>query len=205
MVWLLLSTGAGEVLLFFLAVGVGHPLPLLPVQLLWLNLVTNGIQDVALAFERGEADLLSDPPRDPDEPIFDRHMVEQVLISGAYIGAVSFCVFHYLYEMRGLDIASARNLTLLLVVLFENVHIFVCRSERRSTFAVPLSANWLLVITVLAAQSVHLLAMYVPWLSDVLAIKPVSSTTWLLLLAIAASLLVYEELMRLVLRRKRRS
>ncbi|MFW5750802.1 MAG: cation-translocating P-type ATPase, partial [Planctomycetota bacterium] len=103
-VWLLLSTGAGEVLLFFLAVGFGHPLPLLPVQLLWLNLVTNGIQDVALAFERGEPGLLDEAPRAPDEPIFNRQMVEQVLISGLYIGSVSFAVFHYLYAIRGMEI-----------------------------------------------------------------------------------------------------
>ncbi len=203
-VWLLLSTGAGEVLLFFLAVGFGHPLPLLPVQLLWLNLVTNGIQDVALAFERGEPGLLDEPPRAPDEPIFNKQMVEQVLISGLYIGAVSFAVFHYLYAIRGMEIFAARNLTLLLVVLFENVHIFVCRSERRSTFAVPLSANLLLVATVLLAQGAHIGAMFTPWISDVLAMQPVSFTQWLILLPIAASLILFEEVMRLLLKAHRK-
>ena len=201
--WLLLSTGAGEVLLFFLAVAFGHPIPLLPVQLLWLNLVTNGIQDVALAFERGEPGLLRQPPRAPDEPIFDRLMIEHVLVSGGYIGLVSFACFHYLYALQGFEAAAARNLTLLLVVLFENAHIFVCRSERRSTFAVPLTANLLLVGTVMLAQGVHIGAMFTPWLSEVLAVSPVTPGQWLALLPVALSLIGFEEVMRLVLRRGR--
>ncbi|MCP1367631.1 HAD-IC family P-type ATPase, partial [Halomonas sp. BBD48] len=95
-VWLLLSTGAAEVLLFFLALGFGLPIPLTAVQLLWLNMVTNGIQDVALGFEKTEPGVLDRPPRSPDEPIFDRRMVENVLVSGLYIGVVAFGVYYYL-------------------------------------------------------------------------------------------------------------
>jgi len=199
--WLLLATGAGEVLLFFLALGFGLPLPLLPVQLLWLNLVTNGIQDVALAFEKGEPELLERGPRDPDEPIFDRSMVEQVLLSGGYIGTVAFGVYWYLVGTQGVPVEEARNLVLLLVVLFENVHIFSCRSERRSAFSVPLRTNPLLIVAVVAAQGVHIGAMYVPGLSDVLGLTPVSLGTWLTLLPVAMTLLVFDEVVKWVRRR----
>ncbi len=83
---LLVATGAGEVVLFLLALGTGLPIPLLAVQLLWLNLVTNGIQDVALAFEPGEGDEMKHPPRPPAEPIFNRLMVERVLLVALVIG-----------------------------------------------------------------------------------------------------------------------
>lgn len=193
-VWLLLATGAGEVLLVFLSLGFGLPLPLLPVQLLWLNLVTNGIQDVALAFEKGDQDVLRRGPRPPAEPIMNRRMIRQVLVSGGYIGVVGFLVFHHLTEVRGMEVTAARNLLLLLLVLFENVHIFSCRSERRSAFRVPIRANPLLVVTVLAAQAIHILAMYVPGISAVLEIQPVDLETWLTLFPIALSLLIVDEL-----------
>jgi magnesium-transporting ATPase (P-type) len=80
-IFLLISTGAAELVLFTLALMTGLPLPLLAVQLLWLNLVTNGIQDVALAFEPGEGNELRHPPRPPQEAIFNRLRVEPRILS----------------------------------------------------------------------------------------------------------------------------
>ncbi|NBC46840.1 MAG: HAD-IC family P-type ATPase [Gammaproteobacteria bacterium] len=195
-VWLLISTGAAEIVLFFLAFALDLPLPLDAVQLLWLNLVTNGIQDVALAFEKGEPGVLKQPPRPTDQPIFDRRMIEQTLVSGLYMGVVAFGVFYWLQHVWGWSEHDARNTLLLLMVLFENVHIFNCRSEERSAFGVPLRANLLLIGTVAAAQAVHILAMYLPGLSDVLEVAPVSLMEWLALLGIAASLLLMMELFK---------
>jgi len=198
--WLLLATGAGEVLLFFLSIFAGLPLPLNPIQLLWLNLVTNGIQDVALAFEKTEPGVLKRKPRSPDQPIFDRLMIRHTLTSGLYIGGVAFAVYYYLLQ-AGYGEHEARNLLLLLMVLFENVHAFSCRSERRSAFRVPLTANLLLVAAVVAAHGVHIGAMFVPGLSDVLGIGPVSAGVWLTLLPIAVSLLFVDEIAKLIHRR----
>jgi len=192
-IWLLLSTGTGEVLLFFLALLVGLPLPLTPVQLLWLNLVTNGVQDVALAVEEAEPDVLQRPPRSPEERIFDRRMLRQTALSGGYIGSVGFAVYWWLLSVQGLSPAAATNLILLLMVLFENVHVFSCRSEERSAFRVPIRSNPWLVLAVLAAQGIHILAMWLPGLSDVLGTSPVSLGTWLALLPVAASLLLFDE------------
>jgi magnesium-transporting ATPase (P-type) len=89
-IYLLISTGAAEVVLFLLAVVSGLPVPLTAIQLLWLNLVTNGGQDVALAFEKREPGLLDRPPRRPDEPIFDRLMIRESGVSGVYTGVVAY-------------------------------------------------------------------------------------------------------------------
>jgi magnesium-transporting ATPase (P-type) len=89
---------------------------------------------------------------------------------------------------------DARNLLVLLLVLFENVHVFNVRSEARSAFRVPLSANRLLVLGVLLAQGLHIGSMFVPGWRDVLAIAPVSPQTWAVLLAITLSKFAVVEL-----------
>ena len=192
-VWLLISTGVAELVLFTLSVIFNTALPLTPVQLLWLNLVTNGIQDVALAFEKGEPDVLKRRPRDPDERIFNRLMIEEVLISGLYMGLVGFAVFYLLTAEMNYDTFEARNLLLLLLVLFENIHAFNVRSETRSAFRIPLSANRLLVGAVVASQAVHIVSMFVPGWRGVLEVEPVSLLTWTILLGITLTKLLIVE------------
>jgi magnesium-transporting ATPase (P-type) len=199
-IFLLISTGASELVLFTLALLTGFPLPLVAVQLLWLNLVTNGIQDVALAFEPGEGDELDHPPRSPREPIFNRLMIERVVISALVIGIVAFGVFLWLIS-RGFTLDEARNGTLLLMVLFENVHVFNCRSEMRSVFQHNPLRNPILLIGTAVAQLVHIGAMYTPWIRDVLHIQPVTPQHWLELLGLALTVLVAMELHKAIRRR----
>lgn len=196
-IFLLISTGAAELVLFTLALLTGMPLPLVAVQLLWLNLVTNGIQDVSLAFEPGEGDELRHPPRPPEEPIFNRLMIERVVISAFVIGVVAFLVFQWLIA-RGFTLDEARNGTLLLMVLFENVHVFNSRSEVRSVFRHNPLRNPILLIGTVVAQLVHIGAMYTPWISDVLHIQPVSPQHWLELLGLALTVLLVMELHKVV-------
>ncbi|MCK5721847.1 MAG: cation transporting ATPase C-terminal domain-containing protein, partial [Gammaproteobacteria bacterium] len=195
-----ISTGAAEIVLFTLALLSGLPLPLLAVQLLWLNLVTNGIQDVALAFEPAEGNELKSPPRSPKEGIFNRIMIERVILSALVIGIVAFLVFQYLYA-QGYGLDAARNGTLLLMVLFENIHVFNSRSETRSVFMHSPLRNHFLLFGTLAAQLIHIGAMYTPWISDVLRIHPVSLDYWFDMLFIAVTVLIVMEAHKL-LRRK---
>jgi len=199
-IFLLISTGAAELVLFTLALVSGLPLPLLAVQLLWLNLVTNGIQDVALAFEPGEGGELSHPPRPPREPIFNRLMVERVVLSALVIGVVAFLLFQSLLG-SGYTVDEARNGTLLLMVLFENIHVFNSRSENRSAFRHNPLRNPLLMFGTAAAQLVHIGAMYTPGIKDVLHVQPVSLQHWLELLGLALTVLVAMELHKAVRQR----
>ena len=199
-IFLLISTGAAEIVLFILSMLANLPIPLIAVQLLWLNLVTNGIQDIALAFEPKEGDEMRKPPRKPREPIFDRLMIERVLITAVTMGISSFVLFWALLA-AGWEIDSARNSTLLLMVLFENVHVFNSRSETRSILHHPLLGNRLLLFGTLTAQLVHIAAMYTPGLSDVLRVQPVSWIHWLQLLSIAMSILVIIEIHKHFLKR----
>jgi magnesium-transporting ATPase (P-type) len=191
-IYLLVSTGGAEIALFAFAVAFGLPLPLFAVQLLWLNLVTNGIQHVALAFERGEPDILDRPPRPPSQPIFDRRMIEQTLLSGLYMGGAAF-LFYWWALRAGWAENEVRNAVLLLMVLFENVHVFNCRSETRSLGRMPFLGNPLVILVVPAAQLVHIGAMYVPGLNELLGIAPIDFATWARVALIALSLVAVME------------
>ncbi|HMP41361.1 MAG TPA: HAD-IC family P-type ATPase, partial [Roseiflexaceae bacterium] len=195
--YLLISTGAAEVVLFTLAILSGLPLPLFAVQLLWLNLVTNGIQDVALAFEGGEPGAMRRPPRKPSEGIFNRLMIRQTVTSGMTIGLIGFGTWYWLLA-AGYDEAAARNLVLLLMVLFENVHVFNCRSEYVSALRVPLGRNKVLIGGVFAALGLHLLSMQLPFMQSLLRVAPVSFAEFGILFALALSVLLVMEIFKLL-------
>lgn len=192
LIYLLIATGLGEIVLFLLAILSGLPAPLTAVQLLWLNLVTNGIQDIALAFERGEPGVLRRRPRPPGESLFDRTMLVQVAVAGGAMGSVAFAFYGWCLA-QGLGHETAQNLVLLLMVLFENAHALNARSETRSVFQIPIRANRFLILAILGAQAVHVSALYLPGLSDVLGTRPVGALDWVLVAALAASLVVVME------------
>jgi magnesium-transporting ATPase (P-type) len=199
-IYLLISTGAAEVLMFIAAILAGLPIPLLAVQLLWLNLVTNGIQDVALAFEGGEPGAMKRRPRKPGESIFDGRMISQTIVSGLVMGAVAFGLWSWLIRWQGVDEASARNTLLLLMVLMQNVHVFNCRSETTSAFRVPIRRNVVLIGGVLLAQGLHILCLHIPFMQRTLRIEPVQISEWILALGLALSLLVAMEVFKLARR-----
>ncbi len=176
-IYLLVSMGAAELLMVLLAVVTGMPVPLLPVQLLWLNLVTNGIQGVALAFEPGEGDSLRRKPRPPGEAVFNRLMVERLLIAAVVVGGGGFLVYDAALRL-GWPVNEARNLLLLTMVLFENFHIGNCRSESSSAFKLSPLRSPVLFFGTLGAFLIHVTAMYVPFLQDMLATNPVDLSLW---------------------------
>lgn len=186
-IYLLLSMGAAELLMVLLAVVSGLPVPLLPVQLLWLNLVTNGIQGVAMAFEPGEGDSLRRSPRPPGESIFNRLMLERLLVAVPVVGIGGFLVYDIALRL-GWAVEDARNLLLLAMVLFENFHVGNCRSETRSAFAISPLRSPVLFFGTLGAFLIHVAGMYVPALQEVLSTKPVEWRLWGV--ALAVSLLI---------------
>jgi magnesium-transporting ATPase (P-type) len=200
-IFLLVSSGAAEVLLFVLSTAAGLPLPLWPVQLLWLNLVTNGIQDVALAFEPGEGGELQRGPRSPREPIFNRLMVERTLVSALVIATVGFFAYRWMLD-QGWAVHRAQNGVLLLLVLFENVQAGNSRSETTSLFGLSPLRNRLLFLGTIVAQLVHIAAMYTPGVRDVLHLEAVSLSQWAATLAVALSLFAVAEAHKMILRRR---
>jgi magnesium-transporting ATPase (P-type) len=200
-IYLLVSTGASEVFMVLLAIISGLPLPLLAVQLLWLNLVTNGIQDKALAFEAGEPETMERKPRKPSEGIFNKIMTIQILLSGFVIGIIAFGYWYYLIEQLNMEEEHARNLVLLFMVLVQNVHVFNCRSERKSTFKISIIKNYWLIIFIIAVQALHISSMYIPPMQDMLRIFPISLNDWVTVLILAIPVVIVMEVFKFIYNR----
>lgn len=188
-IYLLVSTGLAEILLVAIPMIAGMPLPFLAVQLLWLNLVTNGIQDIALAFEKGNPAVMKALPRKPGEPIFDRLMNSQVLISAGLMTAITFGCWYWLLEIWHYEQKHARVIVMMLMVFLQNFHVLNCRSEHLSIFTRSLKHNWIIIIGISMAQAVHISAAYIPGLKDVLQLEPVRTREWFFLFPAALLIL----------------
>jgi magnesium-transporting ATPase (P-type) len=191
--YLLVSTGAGEVLLVTGALALGFPLPLTAVQLLWLNLVTNGIQDVALVFEPGEPGVLERPPRPAHERVFDRIMIERTLLAAAVFSGVGLAAL-WAWLASGRSVPEVRNLMVQLFVLFEIFHIGNARSESLSLLSLNPLRNPMLFVGTLAALALHATALHSPLLQGLLGIAPLAAREWALLAALASPIVLVLEL-----------
>jgi P-type Ca2+ transporter type 2C len=198
--YLLISTGIAEIILFLSALIFNIPLALIAVQILWLNLVTNGIQDIALAFEGGEPDAMLKKPRDPSEGVFNKLMIGESLTSGIWTGIVCFGVWLFLLN-SSYSVENSRNMVLLLMVLFQNFHVFNCRSERNSFFKIPIKRNYILILGVIAAQGLHIASLYIPFMQNILRTSPVSMIEWAILASMAATILLVMEIFKLINRK----
>jgi Ca2+-transporting ATPase len=204
-VFFLIATSVAEVAIFLAAIALVMPMPLIATQLLWLNFATSIIQDVALAFEPAEGNELKNPPRAPQESLFDRLMLIRIAIVSGCMALISFGQFYWMIEIGGYDEAQARNLVLLQFVLFENVIVLNCRSETQSFFSGQFFSNPLLLYGTIAAQLIHIAALHMPFLQDALHIQPVSWQEWLILLGFAGVLMAvmeWEKALRRYLYRK---
>ena len=193
-IYFLISCGLAEAAFFCLAIACDMPMPLVAVQLLWLNVVTDGIQDLALSFETAEPSILKEKPRNPKESIFDRRLVREIAISGLIITAVVFAFYYYLINGLHLETTTARGYVMCLMVFIQNIHVFNCRSESRSAFSVPLHNNWFIAIGIFCTILLQIVVMKVPVLSQFL--QTVSIPAWAIcwLFIVASSILVLMEL-----------
>jgi len=201
MISLLVSCGAAEVFLVLSALLFALPLPFTAVQLLWLNLITNGLQDKALAFEKGDPELMKAKPRKPAEGIFDTLMIQQVLVAAGVMWGVCFSLWFWLVQIQGLEPDLVRNHLVLLMVFFQNFHALNCRSESRSFFSVPLRNNRFLILAIVLTQLIHIGAMYTPLMQRLLGISPLQVHEWLTYLALGSLILVAMEIFKQVRKR----
>ena len=193
-IFFLVSCGLAEVLFFCLAILFDMEMPLVAIQILWLNVVTDGIQDFALSFERAENDIMKEKPRDPKESLFDKTILEEIIAAGTIIGLIVFAVWYYLIKVAHMNVPTARGYIMALMVFIQNIHVFNCRSEHASAFKVPLKNNKLIVIGVIASVLLQIIVMEVDALSTLLQTVVVPFSSMVGLFAIASIVLVLMEL-----------
>lgn len=199
----LISCGLSEVIFFCLSILMDLPMPLVAIQLLWINMVTDGIQDFALSFEKAEKGILKEPPRSPKESIFDKSLIREIIVSGVIIGCIVFVVWYLLLNQFHMEVSVARGYIIALMVFIQNVHVFNCRSESRSAFQVSLRNNWLIVLGVAFSLGLQIIVMEVPFLSRFLQTTSISFLHLFYLFGIALLVMVVMEIYKKIMFHKR--
>src|SRR5918994_972336 len=194
--------GAAQVVMILTALTAGWPLPLLAAQLLWLNLVTNGLQDVALAFEPGEPGVLRRAPRPRTEGVMSRLLWERTLVTGVVMAAGTLTLFRWELDRTG-SLAGAQTVALTTMVLFQMFHVWNCRSNDLSVFQKSPLSNPLLFAAAATAFAIHAGALYVPVTQIILRVEPLGIDAWIRMTAVAASIIVVIEIHKLTRRGNR--
>lgn len=201
----MLATGAAEILMFLLALSLALPMPLTAVQLLWLNLVTNGVLDVTLGFGRGDGDELDHPPRRELVSLLDRRSLILMLPGAVLMTVVAVWALQDLLAM-GMPIAEARNHVLLMVVTFQIAFLLTIRNLSRPFWRWHSPENGWMFVGMAAAVLLQAGAMSQPILQRFLGTGPVAPEFfWLCLLAALAVLLVTEAAKQFLLWEERAS
>lgn len=192
--YMLLSCGVAEVLFFLLAIILDMPMPLVAIQLLWLNIVTDGLQDFALSFEKSEENIMKESPRNPKETLFNKELFSEVLISGLSIGIIVFIVWTYLINKLDMPVNIARGYIVTLMVFIQNMHVLNCRSEKSSVLKVPIKSNPLIIFSIVSAIFLQVLFSEVPFLSKFLQTTSIPITHMLILFAISTTIIFIMEI-----------
>jgi Ca2+-transporting ATPase len=201
-VFFLIPTGIAAILSIIMAVILGLPMPYLPAQLLWINLVTNGFQVIALAFEPGEKDIDHRPPRDPREGIMSAVMIQRTIIVGMLIAAGVIGKFLYGINTEHMSLDKARTLAVSTMVFFQFFQAWNSRSEFRSIFTLSPISNPFLLYALLASTFAQLAVIYVPVLQWLFQTEPMDWKDWGLVLAVSSTVILVVEVDKWLRRRQ---
>jgi magnesium-transporting ATPase (P-type) len=196
----LIPTGIAAILSIIGTVILGLPMPYLPAQLLWINLVTNGFQVIALAFEPGEKGMDQRPPRDPREGIMSGVMLQRTVIVGLLIAVGVIIKFVYGME-HAENLDHARTMAVTTMVFFQFFQAVNSRSEFQSVFRLSPFTNPFLVYALLASTFAQVAVIYAPPLQWVFRTVPLTSFEWLLVLGISLSVILVVEIDKAIRRR----
>lgn len=168
----LLSCNIGEVITMFLGILMGMPVVLLPVQLLLVNLATDGLPAIALGLEPAEDGLMKRPPRKPEESFFADGLLSRIVWRGIMIGLCTLGAFSTALRLGG-TLTEARTAALLTLVLSQLIHVFECKSERGTLFSVRYFSNWKLIGAVLLSAAMLAATIWLPWAQGIFGTAPI--------------------------------
>jgi Ca2+-transporting ATPase len=225
-VFFLLSSNVAEIMIIFLATLAGLPAPLTAIQLLWLNLITDGAPALALAMEKGDPDIMDRKPRAKNEPIVNRSMgvgivIQTIVQTGAVLGAfvmgliwhleagaviptgtnaLSFILAH---DWRGIDVQTAETMAFVTLSLAELFRAYTVRSERASIFQIGFFSNKYMQYAVGLSIALLLIVCAVPFLQPIFNTHFLTGREWIVVLGLALMPAVAEEITKFFLRRSK--
>lgn len=176
---LLLSANFGEIGIIFVSLIAGLPLPLLPLQILWINLITDSLPAVALGIDPAEKDMMKRKPRNPKQGILHNNLTFLIL-SGIILTVIGFALFVQNLE----DIEKARTMVMMGLIVFELFLVFVCRSRTKTIFQGGIFSNKLLIISVIISLALQAVVLYTP-LANLFNLVPLELNDWIMVVGYA--------------------
>ncbi|MFS0672377.1 calcium-translocating P-type ATPase, SERCA-type [Ornithinibacillus sp. 179-J 7C1 HS] len=181
----LLASNVGEILVMLFAMLLGMPLPLVPVQILWVNLVTDGLPAMALGLDKAEDDVMKRSPRSPNEGVFARGLGYKIITRGILIGIVTLIAFIVTYQNNPDNLVYAQTVAFTTLVMAQLIHVFDCRSEK-SVFDRNPFENMYLVLAVISSVLLLLVVLYWAPLQPIFHTVSLGLRDWLLILGMSA-------------------
>jgi Ca2+-transporting ATPase len=193
----LLTTNSGEIWTLFLAPFLGLPIPLQPIHILWINLVTDGLPALALSLERAEHDVMSRPPRHPQEGLFAHGLGIHAIWVGLLMGGVVLGLQAWAIYVRD---AHWQTMVFTVLCLLQLGHVMAIRSEKESLFQQGVLSNMALLTTVVVTVILQLMTVYIPALNPVFKTQPLAANELIIVLALSSIVFFAVELEKLIKR-----
>jgi Ca2+-transporting ATPase len=193
-----LTSNAGEIWTLFLAPFLGLPIPLLPIHILWINLVTDGLPGLALAAEREERNIMKRPPRSPQESIFAHGMWQHILWIGLLIGGLSIFSQAWAYHTGS---ENWQTIVFTVLTFSQLAHAMAIRSEWESLFTLGIASNRPLLAAVLLTVLLQLAIIYLPFFNQVFKTQPLSLDELVFCLALSSIVFFVVEIEKWMIRR----
>ncbi len=190
----LLSCNISEVVVMLVAGLLGLPLPLMPVQILWINLVTDGFPALALAVDPKGPDVMRRPPRRSDSGIVNRSRMAMMFAQGSFLAALSVGVFGWSLYVAEESVEGARTLAFTVLVVTQLCHALNCRSDRHSLFAIGLASNRALLGAIAGSALLQVSILTLPAAQEIFKVTSLSAEHWAIVLGIGVLPLVFMEI-----------
>ena len=194
----LLSCNLGEIMVMFLASLFGWPVPLLPIQILWVNLVTDGLPALGLGFDPPDKDIMSRPPRKPDEPIVDRNRAVLMIFQGMFIALCTLTAYFYVLNVEKEGIVRARTAAFIVLSVSQLFHALNSRSQMKSIFELGFFSNLKLIWAILVSLMLQLSVIYLPFLQKIFKTQNLTAFDWIMVFALSSLSLWLMEVIKLL-------
>lgn len=198
----LLSCNIGEIITLLVASIVGMPLPLLPVQILWTNLVTDGLPAIGLAMEKVEKGVMDKKPRPKSEGIVTNKMMWIMLLQGMFMATCTLVVYWAELNVYDASLEKARTMAFTVLVFCQKFHVYNCRSEVRSVFSVGLFSNNMLTLSVLLIIVSQVAIVYYPFLQDIFQVTVLNQNDWTMVIVASIQPLVWMEVVKVFMSKR---
>ena len=202
-VFFLLSCNIGEILLVFISILNNLPIPLLPIQLLWLNLVTDSFPALALGMEKGEDDIMRLKPKDPDSPLIDKNMMVDIIVQSIAIGVTSLLAYTWALKAFPHSLEKARTITFATLIMAELLRAYSSRSERHLLFEIGVLSNRSMLYATSLSFLLLLGVIYIPFLQPIFYTLPLGLMDWTIVMSFAFFPLIISELYKTLINRRK--